>query len=149
MYNNMIKAFITLFIFIVSSSAFSTGVYKWKDADGNIHYGDRPTNTAEKMKVRSGHTPDKHLGERMQRRDRLLSVLNEEREAKKSEKILLAQQKAHQEKKCSEAKKNLSKYKSAGYLYKLDEQGNRNILEDKEHALALERAQESVDQWCG
>lgn len=145
----MKKIFILLFVFIISSSAFSAGVYKWKDADGNIHYGDRPSKSAEEMKIKTGSKPDKNLAERIEKRERLLSVLSEERESKKSDKLLLAQQKANKQKQCGDAKKNLDKYKTAGYLYKLDNQGNRVILEDKEHAEALANAQKSVTQWCG
>jgi len=146
----MIKHFITLLLFIFASVGFSAGVYKWKDSEGNIHYGDRPTaDSAEEIMVKTGHKPDLGLIERQQKRDRLLSVLDEERNEKRSDKALAAQQKAEHELKCSEARDQLEQYRTAGYLYKLDEKGNRSILEDEAHASALENAQDSVNHWCG
>lgn len=144
----MKNIFFLLFIFTISNSAFSAGVYKWKDADGNVHYGDRPTKFAEEIKIKTKSKPDKNIEQRTEKRERLLNVLSEEREAKKSDKLLLAQQKASKQKQCEDAKNNLQKYITAGYLYKLDNQGGRIVLEDKEHAEALSDAQKSVDQWC-
>ena len=150
MQNNTFKYFITLLLFIFMNATFSAGIYKWVDADGKVHYGDRPTNdSAEKIKVRSGHKPDPKLLEHQQKRDRLLQVLDEERHEKRADQALAAQQKAEQEKKCSDAQDKLEQYKTAGYLYKLNDQGERNILEDKDHAAALEMAQDSVNHWCG
>ena len=148
MRNNMIKNFIALLLFISATSAFSTGVFKWTDADGNIHYGDRPKGVAEEIKVRKGPAPDPGMRQHRQKRDRLLEVFDEERREKQSDKALVAREKAKQEQKCSNAQDSLEKYQTAGYLYKLDEEGNRNILKDGEHALALEQAQDSVDHWC-
>ncbi len=149
MHNNMIKTFIILFLFLSANAVFSAGVYKWTDADGNIHYGDRAKDSAEKIKVRTGHKPDPQLSEHRKKRDRLLDVFEEERHEKTANKALLAKKKSAQKQKCSEAQKNLQQYKTAGYLYKLDENGNRIILEDGEHAEALKKAQDSVDHWCG
>lgn len=148
MRNNIIIHFISLILLLSSTIVFAAGVYKWTDADGNIHYGDRPKSSAEKIKVRTGHKPDPTQIEHRQKRDRLLEVLDEERREKRSDKELAAQQKAERKSQCEEAKTNLEQYKAAGYLYKVDEDGNRNILEDDAHAQALEDAQDSVDHWC-
>ncbi len=148
--NKKIKHIITLLLFVFTSAVFSASVYKWKDADGNIHYGDRPTvNSAEEVKVSTGHKPDPGLRERQQKRDRLLEVFDEERNEKRSDKALVAQQKVEEQQKCSDAQDKLEEYRTAGYLYKLDDEGNRTILEDDAHASALENAQDSVDHWCG
>ncbi len=145
----MIKHFITLLLLIFASTAFSASVYKWKDADGNIHYGDRPTiDSAEEVKVRTGHKPDQSLKGRQQKRDRLLEIFDEERNEKRSDQALAAQQKTEQQQKCSNARDKLEQYRTAGYLYKLDDNGNRTILEDEAHAGALEMAEDSVNHWC-
>ena len=149
MQNNMIKKFIAILLLLSANIVFSAGVYKWTDADGNIHYGDRPVDSAEKIKVKSGHKPDPRLREHQQKRDRLLEVFDDERREKRSEKALAMKQKAKQQQKCSDAQEKLQQYKTAGYLYKLGDNGERTILGDEEHAAALETAQDSVKHWCG
>lgn len=148
MLKKLFKLSITLCFFITTSSAYSAGVYKWTDADGNTHYGDRPQGTAEKLNIKSAPTPDKQHRERMKKQDRLLSVLKDERETKKTDKQLLEQQKAKRKEQCNTAKNDLEKYKTAGYLYKLDQQGKRVVLEGKEYAQALLKSEESVTHWC-
>ncbi len=142
------KVFLTLLLFLSMNLVSAAGIYKWTDADGNIHYGDRPQESAHEIKVNTGHKPDPQRREHQQKRDRLLEVFDEERQEKRANKAQIAQLKAEQQQKCFEAQKRLEQYKTAGYLYKLDDDGNRTILEDEEHASALENAQDSVDHWC-
>lgn len=44
---------------VCSSAAFATGVYKWTDADGRVHFGDRPPEgaAAQEVKIRSFDGP--------------------------------------------------------------------------------------------
>ena len=149
MRNNTIINFISsILILLCSTMVLNAGVYKWTDDDGNIHYGDRPKASAEEIKVRKRNKPDQKQNLHRQKRDRLLEVFDEERREKRSDKELAAQQKAERKSNCAEAMKNLEQFKAAGYLYNVDDDGNRSILEDKEHAQALEDAQDSVDRWC-
>jgi len=146
---NIGRILITLFLFLSAHFVSSAGIYKWTDSDGNIHYGDRPKVSAKEIKVDTGHKPDPEFGKHQQKRDRILEVFDQERLEKRADNALAAQVKSEQQQKCIEAQERLEQYKTAGYLYKLDDDGNRVILENEEHANALENAQDSVDNWCG
>ncbi len=61
-----------LITFVVSASgiAFANDIYKWTDADGNVHYGDRPTANAteERLAISSGPTNPSRVQARIQAR---------------------------------------------------------------------------------
>lgn len=144
------KIFIAILFFLSSHVAFSTGIYKWKDSEGNIHYGDRTREpSAETIKVRAGPKPNPKAADKKAKSDRLLNVLKEDRKDKKSARMLTLKKKSEQKEKCSAAEKSLEQYRTAAYLYKTDNEGNRVILDDDEYALAIASAENSVDQFCG
>jgi hypothetical protein len=124
-------------------------VYKWTDAEGRVHYGDRPQDTsATAVPIESAPPADPQLDERREREKRLLEVFEEEREAQRREAERLAVERVEQQQRCTRARELLARYQTARYLYGQDEQGNRNILTDAERAAAEADAQQAVDQHC-
>jgi hypothetical protein len=45
---------VALSVFLVCAAASAGEVYKWKDQDGRVHYGDRPKHDAEAVNVEPG-----------------------------------------------------------------------------------------------
>ncbi len=143
------RALLPIIFMVTTSTIFAKGIYKWTDENGHVFYSDHPQPSAEEIVVKTNHKADPELEHRREKRDRLLGVFEEERDEEKKSNELAAQTKAEQKRECMEAMKKLEKYQTAGYLYKLDGNGERVILNDDDRAKALEMAQDSVDHWCG
>jgi hypothetical protein len=124
-------------------------IYKCTDSTGAVQFSDRPctgVSTYIGKKSLPSQTPAPE--EQLQRTQRLLDALQEEREQAQREK---AEKKAEAEKRkraCLNARDDLRNITQASHLYRLDEQGNRVILSDEERNRATESARARVAQWC-
>jgi hypothetical protein len=124
-------------------------VYKWVDKDGNVHFGDKPGAGAERVTVKAPPPAlDAEAAARAAKRERMLDVYQEEREERRE---LAAKEKADREerkRKCAEAREKQVKYDTAGYIYRRDAAGNRQILSDEEHASVRRQVADLVKTWC-
>lgn len=127
-------------------------VYKWTDENGQVHFTDRPrqakSDQVEEVKIHSTNQAGiSH--DRKAKREKLLDVFQEEREDAAAEKMTLREKRKERERRCEEAQKNLKTYQEAGYLFRLDADGEKVVLDDTEHHKAMQKAREDVDAWCG
>ena len=51
------RTLIVVTALLFSASALASDVYKWKDAHGNVHYGDKPKQGGEAVDVQPGSGP--------------------------------------------------------------------------------------------
>ncbi len=113
-----------------TGQAGQTKLYKWVDAQGNVHFGDQASakTNAEEMVVRtagpSGNAP-----------------------AKDEEKGKAQPSKADSEE-CKAAQKRLDEYNRAPFLYETGDDGKRHILPEKERQEIMNAAKEQVDVVC-
>ncbi len=153
--------------------AMSTDVYKWKDASGNIRYSDMPPSGNTPYSLITGKKPERAKAQEdsaaaaqadadaaksgMTGGDKTGAASSKEIEAKKRKAEAEKQQKQEQQKQeeqkirdqnCANAKSNLQNYKQGGRMYKFDDKGERQYLDDKDIASGLQKAQQEVDQWC-
>lgn len=125
-------------------------VYKWQDKDGNTVYGDQPpTPTAKKIKIKQAPPQDKSYRKRLNKRQKLLDTMNEERADKAAEEQKIAERKAKQEKNCERVRTDLSTMKNAGFLYEeTDDPLNPSILTDAQREQEQKRYQQYLDENC-
>lgn len=150
------RYFIALLLLLLSAWPFScithaTGIYKWVDERGKVHYGDKPpTETVEKIdiKAQGSGAPAPDESERRIQQRRLLNMFQEEREAARARVHKEKQRKARAQKNCNIARDRLRSLRQAAYLYNLDEQGKRVIISDEKRKLAISDAQAAVNDWC-
>jgi hypothetical protein len=145
------KAFATLLTFLMlGSQADARDVYKWIDANGKVHYGDRPAAAAaEKIDVRVEEpTPDAETAARDEKTRRLLKQLEQERVEDAEAKARVAAEKATRRDNCLKARDLLEKYRTATYLYDDNDGADHHILSKEERAEAEAAAQKDVDKWC-
>jgi hypothetical protein len=135
---------------LLFGSTASAQVFKCTDASGGVQYRDTPcdsrTHSLRKIEEPAADTaaPDA----RMQKTQRLLDAMHDERQQKQH---LAEEEKARQEqqrKRCNYARDNLRNLERAGRVYKLDESGNRVYLPDDGRDQALEQARTNVQHWC-
>ena len=131
-------------------TAQSNDIFKWRDAQGNIHFEDHPpVEGAEKIILEDKTQTDGTYNEQMDKQLKLLQIYDEE----KQENEQLRKKKHHDEelrqRNCKSAMKNLENIRIASRLYvKTDDPRNPRILTDAERAAVTARAEGDVKRWC-
>jgi len=123
-------------------------IFRWVDADGQVHLGDRPTNpTAQKLIVPSG-VPHPTQPPDAGRTQRLLEEYAAARAEHKATRATAAKAAAEREQACLAAKNRALETDQAAYLYERDAQGQKRILNDQERQRAHAESHAEVTRWC-
>jgi hypothetical protein len=136
-----------------SAAAWGAGVYKWVDEDGQIHYGDRPQGEdVESVKTAPAPSsvPPAATAEedRLEKQRRLLDAYEKERRDQQAAAEKARAEEEQRQKNCAQARDRLRRFEQAGYLYDLDDNGERVILSDAERARRTDEARREVARWC-
>lgn len=129
-------------------------IYKWVDADGRVHYGDRPDgDAATSVNIRPAPTtpppgPEPTGAQRAERQQRLLRSMEDERLERREAREKARRDQAERERRCHLARDRQRRFNAAGYIYKLDEQGQRRVYDADERAAAQRRVDGEVSRWC-
>lgn len=138
----------------VSGIALANDIYKWTDADGNVHYGDRPSGDAseERVAISSRPTDPGKVRTQLQARRTEIAATKEEKAAQdkaagesEQEQKALAKERAE---KCETYKARLQKFVTSRRLYRQDESGERVYLDEAEMRAARERVENQVQEYC-
>ena len=132
----------------------ASDIYKWTDAEGNVHFGDRPSGAAteERLAISSNPTDPDRVSAIVQARNDARTARNEaEAEAAQAEPTAeeLRAAEAERKQKCSTYKERLQKFVTSRRLYREDENGERVYLDEEETLAARARVQEQVLEYCG
>ena len=139
--------------------------YKWKDADGKIHYSDQPppANAKEETTVKSrkpsapvqsapatptdkGAAPAKPKTPAEQEAAfKKRQVEEAEREAAEKKKVAEA---AEKQQNCDQARAQLQTLQAGGRVTRTNAQGEREYLNDAQIGQEIARAKKSADSWC-
>ena len=144
----MRNIFVTLLLLF--STLVSAGVFKWVDADGNVHYGDRPTKTSEQVNIET-HQSNVPMGDeeaRAEKRQRITESLTNDRLDRGKQRKEAKDKKDKLNRRCAAAKDRLKNYQRASRLYNLDGEGNRNTLSDKSRDKAIANLQKDIRKNC-
>jgi len=152
MLHKNVIAFTMMLAVSAAGMAFANDIYKWTDAQGNVHYGDRPTGDAseERLAIRSRPTDPSRVQSRVQAADEASAAAKEAATsvpAGPSSEELQAQVLERQEK-CATYKARLQKFVTSRRLYKQDENGERDYLDEDEAQAARERVENKVAEYC-
>jgi hypothetical protein len=136
-----------------SGGAFADSIYKWTDAEGNIHYEDRPSGAATevRMDLTYSRTDNSAVEQRIQTRHNKQAARSEaaavaaEEETSAEEKRAEA---AQRQKQCESYRGKLESLLQARRLYREDENGERVYLDDSARMEARERIEDLVQESC-
>jgi len=130
----------------------SAEVYKWTDAQGRVHYGDRaPDQDVKPMDIDPHSNSSSGVADDAQRQEntrRLLRAFEEENRIKQEQQRQQQAQASKRKKRCAEARDRRSRYRDARALYDFDKQGKRYFLSEAQRRQAEARAAHDVEQWC-
>jgi len=138
---------------MASGMAVAAEIYKWTDADGNVHYEDRPTGGAvvERLDVVSNNTDNTVVLARLdavrKARDSARQVASEAPpEMSKAE--IRAEQEQRQAQ-CQMYRDRLDGFLRSQRLYTQNDAGDRQYLGEDEVMAARSRVEEQIQEYCG
>ena len=132
-------------------------IYQWVDKDGQTHFSDAPqgkqagvrTQDSEPITIDASKTNTTKTNTTPQQQQKLTQTLEEDRHRREQEAAQKKQQTAEREHRCHLARDRLKRYESSGYLYDLDENGNRRNLSESERKAAEEKVHNEIEKFCG
>lgn len=137
----------------LTSSAFAGEIYKYVDDDGNVHYVDRPTGESgeERLDVTYSGTSSEAVTARVQQRRDYMTALEEARTEAKSQREAEAQARTEMEEraaKCQEHRARLESYLQSRRLYRENEAGEREYLDEDQTMEARRKVEEAIQENC-
>ena len=139
----------------LSTGLFAAEIYKWTDAEGNVHYGDRPTASdqvnLQTVAMASRRTDPDEVQAGIEARQERDAVRADARDAKAKEKEEAEKALADAEermRKCEHYRARLEQFITSRRLYRMDENGERNYLDDAQVQEARSKAQQQVQEYC-
>jgi len=143
----------------ISSSICLAGIYKWVDAEGNVHYGQqRPSDTpSEKMQVQK-HAPQdvstynrpgsKKSGDQAKDAQADDTEKKPEADAEPEKKKETAAEKKRRLAGCAQARNNLSTMESVGRVRSKDKEGNTTYLSQQQKEAKIKQARDLISKHC-
>ena len=136
--------------------------YKWKDAEGKMHYSDQPPpanakeeTTVKPRKPATAATAAPVAGEN--KAPKAKTYIEQEADFKKRQ-VEAAEREAEEKKKaadaaakkqnCNLARAQLRSLQAGGRVTQTNAQGEREYMNDAQIAQAIESEKKSVDSWC-
>lgn len=133
---------------VATATVTAAEVFKWKDADGHVHFGDRPPDSAaESVTIRSGAAAGAN-GSGQERLRQVLEGYTKEREAREASRTAALQEEARREQICARAKARQLSAERANFLFEYTPTGERRVLEGAEYKNVIDKARQAVADSC-
>jgi len=141
----VVKRFIIILSLILTATiGFAAGdvLYKWKDAEGNTKYGDRPPKGIpfERIKVRSSGNNNSTAA--------ITQKLGESKQDNSDVQSQLDKAKEQMNQMCKIAKANLSTLNTASRISVVADDGGKRLMTDEERAAKKAETQQKVKEFC-
>ncbi|NQD92239.1 DUF4124 domain-containing protein [Pseudomonas sp. CrR25] len=122
-------------------------IYRWVDADGQVHFGQRPAAPgAEQVEVRPQVIErDAATRERLERTERFYDARRQE-QAQAS--TAAAERQATRDKECSELRRRLAQIPEGRRYYRTEADGERNYYSDEQLDAARRQLHDRVSERC-
>jgi hypothetical protein len=144
---------IALALLCAPSLLMAAKIYKWVDADGNVHYGERPpSNQAQELNIRQAPPSPKAAAptsdNRLEATTKLLESMEKDRQQKAEAQKKSAEEQRVRTENCSRARKRVAGLRIGGRQFEMTEAGERHYLDDAEVQKRLKEAEAMVKKWC-
>jgi len=129
-------------------------VYRWVDADGQVHYGERPPpQGARKIELpetsEPSSEPDREAVDRRARQQRLLDAYEHERERKEAAAADAARARQADAARCADLRQHWRRLSFGGPVYYQRPDGGRDYLNDEQREAAKQRLRPAYAAACG
>jgi len=140
---------------LLSGDAFASDIYKWTDAQGNVHYGDKPSEDveSERMDIQSRRTDPTRIAALSRARAESRSAAREQASATPADSDEMSPEALRQAEEqrvgqCNTYKERLQLFVQSRRLYREDESGERVYLSEEEMQSARENVESKVEEYC-
>lgn len=152
----MFKAVSMVALALAVASAAVAGMYKWTDAQGSVHYGERPPPGSEAREIKPAAPPPEEEAERDRERwDRILErqqrsdeLRREDKERRQQEKAAQQQRELERKRMCASARSNLQTLEQQRPVYRIDDKGERVFLDADQRASEIARLKALIAEHC-
>ncbi len=140
-------------LMLAPNPAASTKVFKWVDAKGRTHFGDKPPESANsvttiKTKVHSQPNTEPDAEQRRQKQRKLLNALSTERKEREAARVKKRAEKAATQEKCTRTKRSLAILERANLLYTKDKSGDRDYASDDQKLNLIKQLKDNLRKHC-
>lgn len=142
-------------VFAAGGSAVASEIYKWTDANGNVIYGDRPEDevlpSVERIALASRRTDPAAVAASVEARQERDQARGEARSAREEAEQAAAEERAaaeRQAEQCAEYRARLETYVTSRRLYRMNEAGEREYLDDAGMQEARAALQQRIQDQC-
>lgn len=140
---------------LVAGSALASDIYRYTDADGNVHYVDRPSGADSEQRVAIASKRSASSASSTRRAQPQATAESAEADAagdengnsKKSRSEIIAEQK-ERDKRCADFRAKLETMVTSRRLYREGDDGERQYLSDAEIDEARAQAQQLIEDNC-
>lgn len=149
---NTPASIVLICVLILVSHVSRAEIYQWKDADGRIHFGDKPqVENAEEIvfkELKLSEYEKEELHKRQVEKLKLIRLMEEERLNRENakQKQLAYEKKVKTE--CEKTKNYKQDAMASPFLYEKDDEGNQHILDDKEFKSHMKEIDEYLKEYC-
>lgn len=135
-----------LFLFMLVPLLATAEIYRWVDAQGQVHFGARPAPGAEPIEVRPQVIErDEATREREGRTRRFFEARRQEQQAADQ---LAGEERARRKGECGRLRDELSKLGQGGRYFRTDANGDHVYYSEKEVNAARLQLADRIDQYC-
>jgi hypothetical protein len=127
-------------------------VYKWTDANGQVHFGDRPPAEKPAEEITINAAPpgkDPAANGRIRKMNEFLDQRQAEREVRQAEEAKSQRQAEMQDVRCRKLRAQLKHMASVSTFYNLNQKGERVFVSEEDNTRIRERFSQRVRQACG
>ncbi len=139
-------------LLIITNVCFAGDIYKWTDANGNVHFGDKPDNNPASIYTVPKGTTSNVSSTNKERAEKQKKLTDSLRSARRDKKELADKKRKNRKTRkynCRVAKDDLRKYQRASGIYDRNDVGEKIYLNEKERLLEIEYMKNQVEKWCG
>ncbi|MBT8087440.1 MAG: DUF4124 domain-containing protein [Gammaproteobacteria bacterium] len=154
MKNSQFFAFIVATVIMLSGAALASEIYRWVDADGNVHYRDRPSGEPSEVVVPISYSRSSASGVQQQRKSFVdAETARREQRAARDEADKAAAEKAAElasrQEQCAAHREQLENLLQANRIYREGPDGEREYLDAKQIQEARQRLEDQISENCG
>ncbi len=135
------------------ATAASAEVYRWTDANGRVHYGERPPVGAERIELPRQSPPPAMPtpsdSERRERQRRMLDAFAHKREQKRQRAERDAKARRERARECERIKRHWRQWTHPGPIYTEQPDGGRSYIDEAGRQAELERLRPAYRDACG
>jgi len=142
---------ISLLLLLVFVFPVSAEIYKWTDSDGNVHFGDRPSDiesaTELDIKVNKNSGITNSSGNKKEREYMLKKIEEEKLEDAEKKKKRIAENKKRK-KRCNSYKRSYQVHIQSNRTYRMSPDGERTYLTEEQRENKKKKLIRGIEKYC-